>query len=157
MDVTWYAGLRQTEPAPFEKRRVMTEYVLFASGVWDIEKTLTGGDGFKDVNYNAKQKYHPKRHEQRSHHHSDWRVYYAQELDCRYGHTMEEESIFKTVLGHKKPKKYNKMCINRGECFRGARCAFAHAETDLFRPTCDETGAGHAMWDCPESPRNAWQ
>ncbi|KAH6663936.1 hypothetical protein F5X68DRAFT_161167 [Plectosphaerella plurivora] len=81
----------------------------------------------------------------------DMRLYCDKELACPRGHTEEERSYFKTYC-HKKATKYA-MCREGNQCTR-MRCTFAHSDAELLCPTCDKIGAGHNMWDCPQSMRN---
>lgn len=116
------------------------------------EQPVVEEDGFTEVNKGARrQKARLRINEQKSRHRCDWRLYCRAELDCKWGHTRDEENYFKTA-GHKKARKI-KQC-NNSECTRGASCLFAHGEADLFCPTCGREGAGHQMWDCPEKERN---
>ena len=110
-------------------------------------------DPFTDMNYPFKKKKARQRNiEQKSRQRCDWRLYCRRELDCKYGYTKGEEAYF-TLSGSKKPRNF-KLCNNK-DCIRGATCAFAHGEAELFCPTCGKTGARHEMRDCPESDRNA--
>lgn len=119
----------------------------------DDEEQFENDDGFTEVNTSARrQKARMRTNEQKSRSRCDWRLYCRHELDCKYGHTPDEENHFK-LIGHKKPTKL-KLC-NNPECIRGSGCHFAHGEADLFCPTCGRSGTGHEMWDCPESDRNS--
>lgn len=118
----------------------------------DKDEPVIAEDGFTEVNRKARrQKERMRINEHKSRHRCDWRLYCQRELDCKYGHTKDEENYFKTA-SHKRARKI-KLC-NNSECIRGAACHYAHGEADLFCPTCGRTGAGHQMWDCPESERN---
>lgn len=113
-------------------------------------------DGFTKVNYRSEQKLrHLKKAEEKIRVRCQWRKYCTHELDCKFGHTKEEENYFK-VYGHQKANKI-KLCAYK-ECTKGSKhCSYAHGESELFCPTCGRTGAGHVMSDCPESSRNMKQ
>jgi hypothetical protein len=75
-----------------------------------------------------------------------WRMYCSRALDCKYGHTKEEEEYFR-VYGSRKAKKFQ-YCY-REDCIKGRGCIFAHEVEELFCPTCGEKG-DHEMHDCPQ-------
>lgn len=105
-------------------------------------------DSFIEVNRRSeRQKSRLKKDEQKSRSRCIWRKYCKSELNCKYGHTKEEEDYLR-VYGHKTARKHRR-CQDK-DCFRGSRCNFAHSEAELFCPTCGKTGAGHAMGECPE-------
>jgi len=105
-----------------------------------------GNDGFTPVNRRAdKRKSYLEANDQKSHTRCRWKKYCSKKLECKFGHTKEEEDYFKTY-GNKKATK-TRLCTNK-ECIRGGRCSSAHGEENLFCPNCEKTG--HGMWACPD-------
>jgi hypothetical protein len=118
----------------------------------DVEDSAAS---FKDVDYGmAKRKERAKQAEAKSPKRCDYRRHCSRGLHCSFDHPEEKRRQFEE-RGPGKAKKV-RLCqyYSQGSCTRGAGCGFAHGESDLFCPTCDETGA-HSMQDCAESSRNA--
>ncbi|KAK4154002.1 hypothetical protein C8A00DRAFT_33256 [Chaetomidium leptoderma] len=106
-----------------------------------------GGDGFIEVNRGfGKQRSRLRKNEDYSRMRCHWRKYCPRALDCKYGHTKDEEEQFR-VYGNKTARKH-KFCW-REDCIRGWGCSFAHDVKELFCPTCSKTGA-HEMHECPD-------
>ncbi|KAG7293919.1 hypothetical protein NEMBOFW57_003979 [Staphylotrichum longicolle] len=113
----------------------------------DKNQESDDGDGFIEVNRGfGKQRKRLKKIEEDSRLRCHWRRYCSRGLDCKYGHTKDEEEHFR-VYGSQKPKKYQ-YCY-REDCIRGKGCFFAHDMEELFCPTCGKTGV-HEMHECPE-------
>lgn len=118
--------------------------------LWGFVVEDGGADSINDdsdtawITVNRQQR---KGDQQRSRKRCGWRGYCKNGLHCRYIHTKDEENSF-MAGGCKTATKY-RLCRYQ-DCYREKQCFFAHSKMELFCPTCDKTGAGHGMENCPE-------
>ena len=111
-------------------------------------------DSFTTVNrLSEKQRKRWSQGEWKSHTACPWGRYCETLLVCKYIHTQAQRDVFKKKGAHH-AKKY-KMCPRIKTCNLGNTCTFAHTTTELLCPTCDKTGAGHEMKDCPRKGMRA--
>ncbi|KAH7160481.1 hypothetical protein B0J13DRAFT_128151 [Dactylonectria estremocensis] len=78
----------------------------------------------------------------------NFRMYCNRGLDCPRSHTKGELEYFK----NNSPKRTRKTrrCRYAKCCTRGAKCPFAHNDAELYCMTCDKSGMGHEMDQCPQ-------